>query len=31
MLQTITALKFALKAKIDDKKIHQHDRKSAQL
>ena len=28
MLQTITALKFALKAKIDYKKIHLHDRKS---
>ena len=28
MLQTIAALKFALKAKIDDNKIHLHDRKS---
>ena len=28
MLQTIAALKFALKAKIDVKKIHPHDRKS---
>ena len=28
MLQTIAALKFALKVKINYKKIHQHDRKS---
>ena len=28
MLQTIAALKFAVKAKIDDKKIHQYDRRS---
>ena len=28
MLQTIAALKFALKVKIDVKKIHQHDRRS---
>ena len=28
MLQTIPASKFALKAKINDKKIHQNDRKS---
>ena len=27
-MQTIAAVKFALYAKINDKKIHQHDRKS---